>query len=153
MSKVTPFLMYNNQLEQAIEFYTKTFPDSKVHRIARSGSDGPVTSAEFTVGGQRFMAFNGGDHFQFSDAFSLFVDCEDQAEVDLYWSKILKAGGEEQQCGWIIDPFGVRWQVVPRRFMELMADEDPRKVQAVTEAMMKMVKLDVEGLEEAYAKA
>lgn len=153
MSQVTPFLMYDDQLESAIEFYTSTFPDSKVIRMARSGADGPLSSAEFIVGGQHLMGFNGGPHFRFSDAFSLFVTCEDQAEVDEYWDKILEAGGTEQQCGWIVDPFGVRWQIVPRRFVELIGDDDPKKVKAVTDAMMKMVKLDVAALERAHAGA
>lgn len=152
MTKVTPFLMYNDQLEAAMAFYTATFPDSRIHSAARAGEDGPITSAEFTVGRQRFMGFNGGPHFQFSDAFSMFVDCKDQAEVDRYWDAILKAGGKEQQCGWIIDPFGVRFQIVPRRFMELVGDHDPKKVQAVMAAMMTMVKLDVASLERAYAE-
>lgn len=153
MSKVTPFLMFDDQLEDAIAFYTSTFPDSKVVTMARAGDDGPVQSAEFVVGGQRFLGFNGGDHFRFSDAFSLFVDCEDQAEVDRYWERIIAAGGTPVRCGWITDPFGVSWQIVPRRFMELIADENPKKVQAVMEAMMGMVKLDVAGLERAHREA
>ena len=99
------------------------------------------------------MAFNGGPYFSFSEAISLFVDCEDQVEVDLYWDKIVAAGGKPTQCGWIKDPFGVSWQIVPRRFMELIGDKDARKVQAVMAAMMKMVKLDVAALEKAYADA
>ena len=150
MSKVTPFMMFNEGMEQAIEFYTSTFPDSEVRNVSRNGKDGPITSAEFVVGGQRFMGFNGGPHFQFSEAFSLFVDCEDQAEVDKYWAALLKAGAKPTQCGWINDPWGVSWQIVPKRFMELMADKDPKKVKAVVDAMMKMVKLDVAGLEAAY---
>lgn len=153
MNKVTPFLMFNDQLERAIEFYTSTFPDSKIISSARAGEDGPITSAEFIVGGQRLMGYNGGPHFSFTEGVSLFVDCEDQAEVDRYWDKILAAGGKESQCGWITDPFGLSWQIVPRRFMELMADNDPKKVKAVFDAMMKMVKLDVAGLEKAYADA
>ncbi len=153
MSKVTPFLMYNDQLEAAIAFYTATFPDSQVRTMARSGGDGPVTSAEFVVGGQRFMGYNGGPYFTFSQGFSLFVDCADQQEVDRYWDAFLAAGATPQQCGWITDPFGVSWQIVPRRFMQLIADKDPAKVQAVMAAMMTMVKLDVAALEQAYASA
>lgn len=153
MTKITPFLMYNDQLEQALEFYTATFPDSKIISTSQNGADGPMTSAEFVVGGQHFMAYNGGEYFQFSDAFSMFVDCKDQAEVDRYWKAILDAGGKEQQCGWITDPFGVRFQIVPRRFMELIADKDPKKVQAVVAAMMEMVKMDVAKLEQAYRNA
>ena len=94
MSKVTPFLMFNNQLQDAISFYTDTFPDSKIKHIARSGEDGPIISAEFVVGGQSFMGYNGGLHFKFSDGFSLFVDCENQEEVDLYWEKLVSAGAK-----------------------------------------------------------
>lgn len=153
MSKVTPFLMFNDQLEAAIEFYAATFPDSEVRNVARSGKDGPINSAEFVIGGQSFMGYNGGPHFSFSEGFSLFVDCEDQAEVDEYWDKLVSAGATPVQCGWIKDPFGLSWQIVPRRFNELIGDEDPKKVQAVMEAMMGMVKLDVAGLEKAHAEA
>jgi predicted 3-demethylubiquinone-9 3-methyltransferase (glyoxalase superfamily) len=153
MSKVTPFLMFDNQLEQAIAFYTATFPDSKVTSSSRNGKDGPITSAHFSVAGQAFMGFNGGPRFGFSEGFSLFVDCEDQREVDEYWDKIVAAGGKPTMCGWIKDPFGLTWQIVPRRFMQLMSDPDPKKVQAVVAAMMTMVKLDVAGLEQAYAQA
>ncbi|MEW5757310.1 MAG: VOC family protein [Pseudomonadota bacterium] len=153
MSKVTPFLMFNDQLEAAIDFYTATFPDSKIKHIARDGKDGPVTAAEFIVGGQTFMGYNGGPHFKFSEGFSLFVNCEDQNEVDEYWNKLIKAGATPAQCGWITDPFGLSWQIVPRRFMELIGDSNPKKVQAVMAAMMKMVKLDVAALERAYNEA
>ncbi|MDA0352003.1 MAG: VOC family protein [Chloroflexi bacterium] len=152
-TKVTPFLMYNDQLEAAVEFYTSTFPDSRVISQARGGDGGPLVSAEFVVGGQRLMAFNGGPHFAFSEASSLYVDCDDQAEVDEYWDKLVAAGATPTQCGWIKDPFGLSWQIVPRRFTELVADEDPKKVQAVVDAMMTMVKLDVAALERAYAEA
>jgi predicted 3-demethylubiquinone-9 3-methyltransferase (glyoxalase superfamily) len=153
MSKVTPFLMFNNQLEDAIAFYTATFPDSEIKNIARNGSDGPVTSAEFVVGGQKFMGYNGGSYFTFTEGFSLYVDCENQAEVDEYWDKLVAAGATPTQCGWITDPFGLSWQIVPRRFMELIGDDNPAKVQAVMAAMMEMVKLDVAALEKAYQEA
>ncbi len=153
MSKVTPFLMFNDQLEAAMTFYAATFPDSRIVSLARDGADGPVTSAEFVVGGQTFMGYNGGPYFTFSQGFSLFVDCADQAEVDAYWDKLIGAGAKPSQCGWITDPFGVTWQIVPRRFMELIGDRDPKKVQAVMAAMMTMVKLDVAALEKAYEEA
>lgn len=153
MNKVTPFLMFNNQLEAAIEFYTATFPDSRVTNVARAGTNGPVSSAEFIVGGQSFMAYNGGPHFAFSDGFSLFVRCEDQREVDEYWNKLLTAGATPSRCGWITDPFGLSWQIVPKRFIELMGDRDPKKVKAVVDAMLKMVKLDVALLEQAHAES
>jgi len=153
MTKVTPFLMFNDQLEAAMEFYAATFPDSEIRNVARTGSDGPITSAEFVVGGQVFMGYNGGPYFTFSEGFSLFVDCEDQAEVDEYWDKLVKAGAKPMQCGWIKDPFGLSWQIVPRRFMQLIRDHDSRKVEAVMEVMMTMVKLDVAALERAYNEA
>ncbi len=153
MSKVTPFLMFNDQLEAAIAFYTATFPDSEIRHVARSGQDGPINSAEFVVGGQSFMGYNGGSYFSFSEGVSLYVDCEDQAEVDRYWDTLVAAGATPTACGWIKDPFGLSWQIVPRRFMEMIRDTNPKKVQAVMEAMMKMVKLDVAGLERAYAEA
>lgn len=153
MSKVTPFLMFNDQLEDAIAFYTATFPDSQIINVARNGSDGPVTSAEFVVGGQKFMGYNGGSYFTFTEGFSLYVDCVDQAEVDEYWDKLVAAGATPTQCGWITDPFGLSWQIVPRRFMELIGDDNPAKVQAVMAAMMEMIKLDVPTLEKAYEEA
>lgn len=153
MTKVTPFLMFNDQLEAAMEFYTATFPDSEIRNVARTGEDGPITSAEFVVGGQVFMGYNGGSYFSFSEGVSLYVDCEDQAEVDRYWDKLVAAGATPTACGWIKDAFGLSWQIVPRRFMELIRDKDSKKVKAVMEAMMTMVKLDVAALERAYDEA
>lgn len=145
--------MFDDQLEAAIEFYTATFPGSEVRSLARNGKDGPVSSAEFVVGGQQFMGYNGGPYFSFSQGVSFYVDCVDQAEVDEYWDKLVAAGAKPTQCGWIKDPFGLSWQIVPRRFTELIRDADPKKVKAVMAAMMEMVKLDVAGLEKAYDEA
>lgn len=153
MNKVTPFLMFNDQLDAAIAFYTATFPDSEIRNVTRQGEDGPVTSAEFVVGGQAFMGYNGGSHFTFSDGFSLYVDCADQAEVDDYWDTLVAAGATPTRCGWITDPFGLSWQIVPRRFVELIRDTDRTKVNAVIAAMMTMTKLDVAALEKAYDEA
>jgi len=153
MNKVTPFLMFNDQLEAAMAFYTATFPDSRITTVAHTGTDGPVTSAEFVVGGQRFMGYNGGPYFSFSQGFSLFVDCADQREVDAYWDALVAAGATGLQCGWITDPFGITWQIVPRRFMELINDTNTTKVKAVMDAMMSMKKLDVATLERAYEQA
>jgi predicted 3-demethylubiquinone-9 3-methyltransferase (glyoxalase superfamily) len=155
MSKVTPFLMFNDQLEAAIAFYTITFPDSEIKNVARVGvgSDASIASAEFVVGGQSFMGYNGGSYFKFSEGFSLFVNCEDQAEVDEYWNKLVSAGATPSACGWITDQFGLTWQIVPKRFIELIGDKNHKKVQAVMDAMMKMVKLDVAVLERAYDDA
>jgi predicted 3-demethylubiquinone-9 3-methyltransferase (glyoxalase superfamily) len=153
MNKVTPFLMFNDQLEAAMAFYTSTFPDSEIKNVARTGKDGPITSAEFVIGGQFFMGYNGGPYFKFSEGFSLFVDCKDQEEVDGYWNKLIGGGATPSQCGWITDQFGLTWQIVPRRFMELISSTNPGKVQAVMGAMMKMVKLDVAALEKAFDDA
>lgn len=154
MNKVTPFLMFSDQLEAAIEFYTATFPNSEVRDVARTGEDGPINSAEFVVGGQLFMGYNaGGSYFSFSEGVSFYVDCADQAEVDEYWDKFVKAGAKPTACGWIKDPFGLSWQIIPRRFTELIRDRDPKKVKAVMDAMMTMVKLDVAELERAYEEA
>jgi predicted 3-demethylubiquinone-9 3-methyltransferase (glyoxalase superfamily) len=147
---ITPFLMFNDQLEPAMKLYAAIFPNTKVKRVARNGKGGPITSAELVIGGQPFMAYNGGPHFAFTDAFSLFVECQDQREVDRYWGKLVKAGSTPIQCGWIRDPFGLSWQIIPKRFTELMGDKNPKKVKAVVDAMMKMVKLDVKALEKAY---
>ncbi len=153
MNKVTPFLMFNDQLEAAIAFYTATFPDSAIRNVARTGTDGPISSAEFVVGGQAFMGYNGGPYFSFSEGVSFYVDCADQREVDEYWDRFVQAGATPTQCGWIKDPFGLSWQIVPRRFTELIADANPKKVKAVMDAMMTMVKLDVAGLERAHNEA
>ena len=151
--KASPFLMFNDQLGPAVELYTSIFPDSKVINLVKQGKSGPVMSAEFIVGGQRFMAFNGGAHFKFTDAFSSFINCEDQKEVDRYWDALVKAGSKPVQCGWITDPFGLSWQIIPKQFMALMSDPNPKKSQAVMAAMMKMVKFDVAALEKAHAEA
>jgi predicted 3-demethylubiquinone-9 3-methyltransferase (glyoxalase superfamily) len=153
MNKVTPFLMFNDQLEAAIAFYTATFPDSEISAVARTGTDGPVNSAQFVIGGQRFMGYNGGDYFRFSPGFSIFVTCDNQREVDEYWNKFLSAGATPMSCGWITDQFGVTWQIVPRRFLELTADSDPKKVKAVMDAMLTMEKLDEAALQSAYDAA
>ena len=153
MTKVTPFLMFNDQLEAAMAFYTATFPDSEIRNVARTGTDGPISSAEFVVGGQSFMGYNGGPYFNFSEGLSLYVDCEDQHEVDEYWDKLVSAGATPTACGWIKDPFGLTWRIVPRRFNELIRDQDAKKVKAVMDAMMAMVKLDVAALERAYNEA
>ena len=153
MNGITPFLMFQDQLEAALDFYTRTFPDTEIIQVARAGNDGPVQAAEFVLGGQRFKAFNGGPSFEFSEAISLYVDCDSQEEVDRYWDGIVRAGGTPVQCGWIRDPFGLSWQIVPRRFVELIGDPDPVRVKAVMNTMLQMEKLDVAGLEHAYATA
>lgn len=152
MLKITPFLMYNDQLEAALNFYVSIFKHSEIVSVSHAEEGGPVMSAEFILEGQKILAYNGGPHFKFADGFSLFVGCETQAEVDELWEK-LSAGGEKSQCGWVTDPFGVSWQIVPNVLGQLLADKDPRKAQAVMQAMLKMTKLDIAGLRRAYEQA
>jgi len=154
MQKITPFLWYDGKAEEAANFYTSIFKNSKVLNVARYGDAGPgpkgsVMLVTFELDGQRFMALNGGPEYTFSPAISLFVDCETQAEVDELWEK-LSAGGSEVQCGWLKDKFGVSWQIIPRALMELMGDKDPAKSRRVFKAMLQMTKIDVEGLKRAY---
>ncbi len=146
MQKITTFLTFNNQAEAAATFYTSIFADSTINRITRSGET--VLSATFQLRGQEFFALNGGPHFTFSDGISLFVDCENQQEVDELWEK-LSAGGSPGQCGWLKDKFGVSWQIVPSALGRLLQHEDPQKAKRVMAAMMQMTKIDVQQLEAA----
>ncbi len=157
MQKITPFLMFDNQTEEAVNLYTSVFKNSKILSLNRYGDGGPgpkgaVMSATFVLDGQEFMAFNGGPHFKFTDGVSLFVNCETQREVDELWDK-LSEGGEKGQCGWLKDRFGVSWQIVPSALGRLLGDQNPRKAQSVMQAMLKMTKLDVAGLQRAYDAA
>ncbi|HLW85703.1 MAG TPA: VOC family protein [Candidatus Sulfotelmatobacter sp.] len=154
MQKIRPFLWFDNNAEEAMKFYTSIFKNSKIGGIQRYGEGGPgptgsVISGTFTIEGQEFMALNGGPTYKFSPAISFFVSCETQAEVDELWEK-LSAGGAEVQCGWIRDKFGVSWQIIPKALVELLGDKDPQKSQRVMKAMLKMVKIDVEGLRRAH---
>jgi predicted 3-demethylubiquinone-9 3-methyltransferase (glyoxalase superfamily) len=154
MQKITPFLWFNGQAEEAANYYVSTFKNSKILNVARFGEAGPgpkgaVMLVTFELEGQQFMALNGGPQYTISPAISLFVNCETQAEVDELWAK-LTAGGKEVQCGWLTDRFGVSWQIIPREFMQLMQDKDPVKSQRVFKAMMHMVKLDIDVLKRAY---
>lgn len=146
MQKITTFLTFNNQAEAAATFYTSVFADPKINRITRSGE--AVISATFQLRGQAFFALNGGPHFTFSDGISLFVDCENQQEVDELWEN-LSAGGEKDQCGWLKDKFGVSWQIVPSALGRLLQNEDPQKAKRVMAAMMQMTKIDIQALEVA----
>src|SRR5277367_3117400 len=145
MQKITPFLWFDNNAEEAMKFYTSIFKNSKVEESRRCGDAGQVMSATFQIEGQEFMVLNGGPHFKFTPAISFFVNCETQAEVDALWEN-LSSGGELMQCGWLKDKFGISWQIIPKALGELLGDKDPQKSQRVLKAMMKMVKLDVEGL-------
>jgi predicted 3-demethylubiquinone-9 3-methyltransferase (glyoxalase superfamily) len=157
MQKITPFLWFNDQAEEAMNFYTSIFKNSRKGRVQRYGDSGPgpkgsVMSAEFVLDGEEFIALNGGPHFSFTPAVSFFVKCETQAEVDEFWEK-LSAGGRTQQCGWLQDKFGLSWQIVPNRLGTLLQDKDASKSSRVMKAMMKMTKIDIKGLEQAYAQA
>lgn len=154
MQKITPFLWFDNNAEEAVHFYTSIFKDSKIDNISHYGESGPgpagsVMMANFKLNGQEFYALNGGPEFKFTEAISFFITCEDQAEVDYYWEK-LSEGGEPQQCGWLKDKFGLSWQIVPKQLGELMGDKDPARANRVMQAMLKMVKIDIAGLQKAY---
>ena len=154
MQKITPFLWFDNQAEEAANFYTSIFRNSKVRRVTRYGEAGPgpkgtVMSVIFEIEGQEFYALNGGPQFTFSQAISFFVKCETQEEVDEFWEK-LSEGGEKQGPGWIKDKYGLSWQIVPTILDELLNDPDPEKSQRVMQAMMQMNKLDIEKLKQAY---
>ena len=157
MQKITPFLWFDNQAEEAAKFYTSIFKNSKISAISRYNGEGPgiagkVMTVNFEVEGQEFTALNGGPEFSFTPAVAFFVSCEDQAEVDWLWER-LSEGGEEVQCGWLTDKFGVSWQIVPKILMTLMQDEDLRKAQNVTRAMLQMKKIDIQQLIQAYEQA
>jgi predicted 3-demethylubiquinone-9 3-methyltransferase (glyoxalase superfamily) len=154
MQKITPFLWFDGEAEAAMTFYTSIFKNSKVSEVTRYGEAGPgpkgsVMSCIFELDGQEFYALNGGPMFRFSPAISFFVKCETQEEIDDFWAK-LSAGGTIQQCGWLQDKFGVSWQIVPTILGKLLQDKDPVKSQRVMKAMMKMIKLDIKGLKQAY---
>jgi predicted 3-demethylubiquinone-9 3-methyltransferase (glyoxalase superfamily) len=157
MPKITPFLWFDNNAEEAINFYTSIFKNSKVGNVTRYGDAGPgpkgsVMMATFEIEGQEFMALNGGPHFKFTEAISMFVNLDTQQEVDELWEK-LSAGGQKSRCGWLKDKFGLSWQIIPKALGELMGDKDPRKSQSVMNAMLQMGKIDIARLKEAYAQA
>ena len=155
MQKIRPCLWFDTEGEAAAEFYTSIFPNSKIVEVTRYGSAGPraegtVMTITFELDGQQFIALNGGPIFKFTEAISLVVNCQTQAEVDHFWTK-LSAGGEEVQCGWLKDKFGVSWQVIPSALMEMIQDKDAAKSQRVMAAMLEMKKIEVEPLRRAYA--
>jgi|SRR6185369_10178471 len=154
MQKITTFLWFNDNAEEAANFYTSIFKDSKITSIARYGDSGPgpkgsVMIVEFELNGQKFLALNGGPHFTFTEAISLMVNCENQKEVDELWEK-LSSGGQKSQCGWLKDKYGLSWQITPIALMQMQKDKDPEKTRRVMEAMMKMSKIDIATLERAY---
>ncbi|HEV8367931.1 MAG TPA: VOC family protein [Pyrinomonadaceae bacterium] len=148
--KITPFLWFDNNAEEALNFYVSIFKDSRITSVRRFGPNNAVLTATFELSGQQFMALNGGPRFKFTEAISLFVICENQEEVDEYWEKLLE-GGQPQQCGWLKDRFGLSWQIIPKALGELLGDKDPEKARRVMEAMMQMTKIDVAKLQEAHA--
>lgn len=150
MPTITPFLWFDSQAEEAMNYYLSIFRNSKVLSVNRA--DGKVLTVSFELEGHKFMALNGGPLFKFTEAISLFVDCETQQEVDELWEK-LSQGGEKGRCGWLKDRFGLWWQIIPSALGKLMNDPDPRKSQAVFQAMMKMNKIVIKDLERAYAGA
>jgi predicted 3-demethylubiquinone-9 3-methyltransferase (glyoxalase superfamily) len=154
MQKITPFLWFDNNAEEAVKFYTSVFKNSKTGRIARYGDAGPgpkgsVVTIDFELNGQKFIALNGGPEFKFNESISFMVECESQQEVDYYWEK-LTAGGQEVQCGWLKDKFGLSWQVTPTALLKMIADPDPAKANRVMTAMLKMIKIDLPTLKRAY---
>jgi len=154
MQKITPFLWFNNQAEEATKFYISVFRNSKMVSITRYGDVGPgpkgtVMTTKFQIGGQEFAALNGGPQFTFSQAISFVVNCRTQEEVDEFWEK-LSDGGEKQQCGWLKDKYGVSWQIVPVVMIEMLNDPDPEKSQRVMKAMLLMDKIDIKILKQAY---
>jgi predicted 3-demethylubiquinone-9 3-methyltransferase (glyoxalase superfamily) len=154
MPKITPFLWFDTEAEDAARFYTSIFKNSRIVKVARYGEAGPgpngsVMTVEFELDGQRIIALNGGPQFKFNEAVSLSVDCKTQQEVDEYWTK-LSEGGEEGPCGWLKDKYGLAWQVNPSALGEMLSDADPQKAKRVMEAMFKMKKIDIAGLKRAY---
>ena len=154
MQKITPFLWFDGNAEEAMNFYTSIFKNSKIGRITRYGDAGPgpkgtVMSATFQLDGQEFMALNGGPQFKFTEAISFFVNCETQEEVDELWEK-LSAGGQKSRCGWLKDKYGLSWQIIPSALGEMLGDKDPEKSRRVMKAMLQMDKIDIKGLEQAY---
>jgi predicted 3-demethylubiquinone-9 3-methyltransferase (glyoxalase superfamily) len=155
MQRITTFLWFDNQAEEAANFYVSIFKDSKVLGLTRNGDAAPgpkgaVLTAAFELDGQKFAALNGGPQFKFTEAISLVVNCTTQEEVDYYWNK-LSAGGQEVQCGWLKDKYGLCWQITPTILIELLGDKDPEKANRVMQAMMKMIKIDIAAIERAAA--
>jgi predicted 3-demethylubiquinone-9 3-methyltransferase (glyoxalase superfamily) len=157
MSKISPCLWFDGDAEDAAKLYTSLFPDSRIDTVQRSPADNPSTpegavlTVEFTLAGQKFIGLNGGPAFRFTEAISLTIDCEGQAEVDRYWDALIADGGEPSQCGWLKDRFGLSWQVVPKQLNEVLSGPDRDGARRAMEAMLQMGKLDVAKLEEAYA--
>ena len=152
MPKITPFLWFKDQAEEALNFYVSLFKNSRMLSVT-PGPNGKAMVATAVLDGQQVTALNGGPNFNFTEAFSFYVDCEDQAEVDELWGKLTAHGGEEGRCGWLKDKYGLSWQIIPKALPQLMSDPDRAKAQRVMEAMLKMDKIEVSGLQQAYDQA
>jgi predicted 3-demethylubiquinone-9 3-methyltransferase (glyoxalase superfamily) len=155
MQKIRTFLWFDSNAEEAMNHYISIFKDGKINSIQRwgknqPGPEGQILTAEFSLFGQQYIALNGGPHFKFNEAVSLFVNCQDQAEVDEYWSKLTADGGEESQCGWLKDKFGLSWQIVPTQMMEMIGHKDKEKAGRAMQAMMKMRKIDLQKIKDAF---
>jgi predicted 3-demethylubiquinone-9 3-methyltransferase (glyoxalase superfamily) len=158
MPKISSFLWFDTQAEEAANFYVSVFPNSKIGKVARYGDAGPgpkggVMTVEFELDGKPFMALNGGPQFKFTEAISFVVHCNTQQEVDTYWNKLLQSGGQESQCGWLKDKFGLSWQIVPTILGQLLSDPDPEKSKRAMEAMLEMKKIDIPTLQRAAEQA
>lgn len=156
--KITPHLWFDKEALEAAEYWCSIFENSKIHNVSYYGGippeeDGAVMQVQFEIEGQQVIALNAGPHFKLNEAFSFFVNCESQEEVDEYWKRLLDGGGEESQCGWLKDRFGVSWQIIPNLLGELAQDEDPKKAAAVIAAMMQMQKIECAELQKAYDEA
>jgi len=155
-ARIFPHLWYSKDAERAANFYASIFPDSRVDQVTSlmsetpSGPPGSVRVVDFTLMGQRFQAMSAGPHHDFNDAISMVVLCDDQAELDRYWHALLEGGGKEQACGWLVDRFGLRWQIVPAVLDDMMRNGDTVRSKRVTDALLKMVKLDIAALQDAY---
>lgn len=154
MPRITPSLWFDTRAEEAAEFYVSVFPNSRITRVSYYGEAGPrpagtVLTVEFSLDGQPYVAINGGPEFTFDEAVSFMIDCADQEEVDHYWSRLVADGGQESQCGWLKDKYGLSWQVVPAELGRLMNDPDPARAQRAMAAMLKMQKIDVAALRAA----
>ena len=149
MKKVTPFLWFDTQAEEAMNYYVSVFKNAKVLGVSR-GPDGKAFTVSFELDGQEFMGLNAGPQFKFNEAVSMFVNCEDQAEVDHFWNALIADGGEESMCGWCKDKYGLWWQIVPKQLGELMGGSDPARSMRVVNAMLKMHKIIVADLQKAY---
>lgn len=149
MKKITPFLWFDNQAEEAMNFYVSIFKNSRVLGVT-PGPNGVAQSVTFELEGQEFMALNAGPQFKFNEAISFFVSCKTQEEVDELWEQLTADGGEESMCGWLKDKYGLSWQIIPTALGELLGDPDPEKAGRAVQAMLKMKKIDIEGLRQAY---